>query len=41
VQKKGMFHEMLAPVFSQLKKRLKEDITKDIRKEESKFAWKK
>lgn len=41
VQKKGMLHEMLAPVLSQLKKRLKEDIIKDKRKEESKFAWKK
>lgn len=41
VQKKGMLHEMLAPVLSQLKTRLKEDITKNIRKEESKFAWKK
>lgn len=41
VQKKGMLHEMLDPVLSQLKTRLKEDITKNIRKEESKFAWKK
>lgn len=41
VQKKGMLHEMLAAVLSQFKKRLKEDMTKDIRKEESKFAWKK
>jgi len=41
LQKKGMLHEMLDPLLSQLKKRLKEDITKGIRKEESKFAWKK
>jgi len=41
VQKKGMLHEILDPVLAQLKKRLKEDITKDIRKEKSTFAWKK
>jgi hypothetical protein len=47
VQKKGMLHEMLdpllpvLPVLSHIRKRLKENISKDIRKEESMFAWKK
>jgi hypothetical protein len=35
MQKKGMTKEMLSPVLSQLKKRLKEDMANDIRKEES------
>lgn len=41
VQKKGIFQDMLMPVMSKLRTRLKEDLAKDVKKEGSKLAWKK